>query len=770
MTSKDVDVEEMSSSTGGKRPNTPAHNQTANVAPYRQHIASETGKGSRPTTGVSTRVSSFVRTKIAPLRNTRAYGVAQHLWTRFCSVWAKRPQSSLLLYALVFVVLNASAVLLLQWSAFTEPTYGPDEVVDENIRAANSVAGRLTSFVSQIWLHQQYQFILNFLLLAVIYAIITLIINRFWLASGIFGILMTIAAVANKSKMIARNEPIIPADLSFLMSGNAGEVVSFIPTESVAFVQRTIRRLIWLSVVCVILYVLDRRKAIIPSAWKPSRFTRGLIIGTVTMLLAIAISIGLIVSFAWNLSNVGSWSNRIATKLSDSPKLWAARADAATNGPLVNFLRLSHVTIMEKPDEYNQQTMERLAAKYRGIASDINSTRTRNLTDNTVIMVLSETFSDPTRIPGVSLVHDPMPNIRAIENTNTSGLALSTGYGGGTANLEYQSLTGLSMASFNPSLATAYQQLTPNQKKVFTFNQLWNSPDDNSASVAIHPYSHATYLRANNYKKFQFGTFYSADGENQISCPGIDNSSYASDQCAYQNVLDTVRGDSSTQFVQLITMQNHMPYDNWYNDNEFAQAEIPASDRYNNDTLATYAKGVELTDTFTADFLDQLNSIDKPITVIFYGDHLPGIYNPINGGEEPDPLTLHETDYFIWSNAATYASEPLPAAQTGQFSSSNYFMAQTTEHLGARVSPYLAFLEQMHEAVPAISVPMDAIPNFATVDDSNSPTYLNTDGTIAGAGEFSDGTLELLEDYRLIQYDQTAGKHYLDDTDFMKLP
>ncbi|KFJ07432.1 LTA synthase family protein [Bifidobacterium tsurumiense] len=727
-----------------------AENASASRSPFKRLIANIVQKSVR-------------------LRSSRFASWAIRIWKTLCGLWSRRPKFSLLVYGIVFLGLTSGAVLFLQWSMYQEPNYPPDTVVDEQTRAANSVAGRLTSFVSQIWLHRQYQFILNFLLLALIYAIIILIINRFWLASGIFGTLVTIAAVANKSKMLARNEPIIPADLSFLMSGNAGEVVSFIPTESAAFVQQTIYCLIWLSVICLVLYVLDRRKAVIPSAWKPSRFTTGLIIGTVTRVLAIVTSIGLIVSFAWNLSNVGSWANRVATKLSDFPILWTTRADAETNGPLVSFLRLSHVTIMDKPDEYNQQTMERLAAKYRGIAADINTTRNRNLTDNTVIMVLSETFSDPTRIPGVSLAHDPMPNIRAIENTTTSGLALSTGYGGGTANLEYQSLTGLSMASFNPSLATAYQQLTPNQKKVFTFNQLWNSPGDNSASVAIHPYSHTAYLRANNYKKFQFSKFYTTDGENQISCPSIDNSTYASDQCAYQNALDVVRDGSSTQFVQLITMQNHMPYANWYNDNEFAQAEVPASDRYNNDTLATYAKGVEYTDTFTADFLDQLNSIDKPITVIFYGDHLPGIYNPVNGSEEPDPLTLHETDYFIWSNAATYASEPLPAAQTGQFTSSNYFMAQTTEHLGARVSPYLAFLEQMHEAVPAISVPMNAIPNVATADDSNSPTYLNADGTIASAGELSDGTLELLEDYKLIQYDQTAGKHYLDDTDFMKL-
>lgn len=47
------------------------------------------------------------------------------------------------------------------------------------------------------------------------------------------------------------------------------------------------------------------------------------------------------------------------------------------------------------------------------------------MTDNTVIMMLSETFSDPTRVPGVSFSEDPIPNIRQIKTQTTSGLMLS---------------------------------------------------------------------------------------------------------------------------------------------------------------------------------------------------------------------------------------------------------------------------------------------------------------------------------------------------------
>lgn len=112
-------------------------------------------------------------------RNLYTHIKSSRLWNCLRTLWTKRPKSSLLLYALVFLLITTAAVLLLQWSVYQEPSYAPDAVVDENTRAANSIIGQLTSFVTQIWLHHQYQFVLNYLILAVVYAIIILVINRF---------------------------------------------------------------------------------------------------------------------------------------------------------------------------------------------------------------------------------------------------------------------------------------------------------------------------------------------------------------------------------------------------------------------------------------------------------------------------------------------------------------------------------------------------------------------------------------------------------------
>ena len=129
----------------------------------------------------------------------------------------------------------------------------------------------------------------------------------------------------------------------------------------------------------------------------------------------------------------------------------------------------------------------------------------------------------------------------------------------------------------------------------------------------------------------------------------IDSNPYISDSSAYQDIVDLIKDDKSgtPQFLQLVTMQNHTPYNDWYEDNEFKEAntstELSGWERDNSDT---YAKGVNYTDTATADFLNKLNEIDQPITVVFYGDHLPGILSNSFDDSNND-LPLHETDYLF---------------------------------------------------------------------------------------------------------------------------
>lgn len=674
------------------------------------------------------------------------------------AVWVKRPKCPYTLYIVIMALMTAAATIFIQWGMYTEPTYDDANAVDATTKILNSVNGQLTKFVSQMWLEGKLNWLLNFCALGMIYLVLVFILNRFWVATAVFAIVMSSFAVANSIKVQLRNEPVIPSDLSFLSSGNGGEITSFVPKGSQTLVDSTITMLIWLTAICLIIQFVDGRRCVIPFHWwHPFRNVKT-IIGNLTRFVAVTTSVALLWSFTWNLGANGSWSYNWAKNLGDDPILWSTITDATYNGAPISFLRLAHAKTMEKPEDYNKENMSELAERYSKKAEKTNQTRTSNLTDNTVIMVLSESFSDPTRVPGIILTEDPMPNIRSIKDSTTSGLMLSPSIGGGTANIEYQALTGLSLALFDDSMQSPYQELVPHQKAPYTFNQMWNTRYGQSGSVAFHPFSKNMYLRDANYKKFGFNHFYTEDSKPPIIYQDrIDSSPYVSDAASYQNVIYAIRTSNHSQFIQLTTMQNHAPYNDYYTNNQFKEADIstlPDDEKYNIDN---YTKGINLTDQATANFLGQLNTINKPITVIFYGDHLPGVYSTAMG-DKNNTLPLHETDYFIWSNQASASTTTkLDSSSTG-FVSSNYFAALAATHMNAKVSPYLEMLTEMHAAIPALSRLNS--PNTLWNDGSGT-AYLDTSGNRINYKTLSEKTRALLRDYRLVQYDMTKGKRYL---------
>ncbi|MBT1182299.1 sulfatase-like hydrolase/transferase [Bifidobacterium sp. CP2] len=696
----------------------------------------------------------------------RAVAVTAPIVKAIVATWRKRPKCPYTLYALVLALVDAASVMFIQWGMYSEPTYDDPNSVDETTKLLNSVRGQLTRFVAQMWMEQRYVWLLNFAALAMIYLVLVFLFNRFWVATAVFAIITSSFAVANSIKLQLRNEPIIPSDLSFLSSGNGGEISSFIPKDSEALVQGTITMLVWLTVACLVIQFLDGRRCVIPFHWwRPFRNVKT-IIGNLTRFVALGASVALLLSFAGNLGSPGAWSYEWAQSMGDSPRLYNAAEDANVNGPTVNFLRLSRPKIMDKPDGYSKDAMEAIAAKYAKQAKAVNKTRANEMTDSTVIMILSETFSDPTRVPGITMLEDPMPNIRGIKNATTSGLMLSPGYGGGTANIEYQTLTGLDLALFDDSMQSMYQELVPHQKSPYSFNQIWNQRYGKTGSTAFHPYYKNMYLRDANYKRFGFNKFYTLDSTPAITHQDlVDNSPFVSDAASYQNVIDQINAETHPQFVQLVTMQNHMPYSGWYNDNQFDWANVSENlsddERYQ---INTYAKGVSITDQSTADFLNQLNAMDKPVTVIFYGDHLPGIYQTASQSPDND-LALHQSDWFIWSNQASVSANVKldPAATSSNVTSPNYFMELASEHMNAKVSPYLAFLAAARMQEPAFERLVLGAGGFST---DTSTTYLDANGGVVKPRKFDAKTKRLMREYRLIQYDMTAGKNYLADTSF----
>ena len=651
-------------------------------------------------------------------------------------------------YGVLFVIFDIIVVTALEVGVSSSST---------RVQLSSPTVG--FGFVSKMWADGNFVFVLNVILVALLYLMLLMLFNRFWTASIVILAVGIIVAAIEHFKVKIRYEAILPADLGFLGS-NTGNMLTFIPAGAHVTILVALGAFAVLLALILVLRHFDGRKG------RMIR-TDNLSLNLTSRLILLLLPILVFALYCIHVSTTDSLANKFSRALGDTPSMWDSVYDAQRNGPLVAFTRQLNPKIMDKPSNYSEETMKKVAARYQKEAETINASRTNNLTDSTVVYVLSESFSDPSRVPGLKTNKDSMLNIRKIKAGTTSGLMLSSGYGGGTANLEYMGLSGLSMANFESSLSSPYQQLVPSQHWTPTINQLWGAPVN---SLGYHPYESSMYSRATNYKKFGFSHFYTLTGPDVIKYQDkIDESPYVSDKSSYDSALEGIKSGKTNKFIQIITMQNHMPYHEWYENNDYT-AESTTGTPLGDDeqqSIETYQKGVEITDQATQEFLNELDALDKPVTVVFYGDHLPGIYSSASE-DGNNSLALHLTDYFIWSNKAS--SSQGNKASDAAYSSPNFFVAQAADHMNAKVSPYLAFLTEMHSKIAAMEPPVvNKIQGWDRIPEGQN-IYLDQNGNPMSTDDFDKETKQLLADYKLIQYDITAGKNYLKDTDFMTLP
>lgn len=651
-------------------------------------------------------------------------------------------------YGVLFVIFDIIVVTALEVGVSSSST---------RVQLSSPTVG--FGFVSKMWTDGNFVFVLNVILVALLYLMLLMLFNRFWTASIVILAVGIIVAAIEHFKVEIRYEAILPADLGFL-GPNTGNMLTFIPAGAHVTILVALGAFAVLLALILVLRHFDGRKG------RMIR-TDNLSLNLTSRLILLLLPILVFALYCIHVSTTDSLANKFSRALGDTPSMWDSVYDAQRNGPLVAFTRQLTPKIMDKPSNYSEETMKKVAARYQKEAETINASRTNNLTDSTVVYVLSESFSDPSRVPGLKTNKDSMPNIRKIKAGTTSGLMLSSGYGGGTANLEYMGLSGLSMANFESSLSSPYQQLVPSQHWTPTINQLWGAPVN---SLGYHPYESSMYSRATNYKKFGFSHFYTLTGPDVIKYQDkIDESPYVSDKSSYDSALEGIKSGKTNKFIQIITMQNHMPYHEWYENNDYT-AESTTGTPLGDDeqqSIETYQKGVEITDQATQEFLNELDALDKPVTVVFYGDHLPGIYSSASE-DDNNSLALHLTDYFIWSNKAS--SSQGNKASDAAYSSPNFFVAQAADHMNAKVSPYLAFLTEMHSKIAAMEPPVvNKIQGWDRIPEGQN-IYLDQNGNPMSTDDFDKETKQLLADYKLIQYDITAGKNYLKDTDFMTLP
>jgi phosphoglycerol transferase MdoB-like AlkP superfamily enzyme len=578
-----------------------------------------------------------------------------------------------------------------------------------------------------IIIHREFIIFINIGILLAIFGIVWTLINRYWYALMITVAAYAIWLMASFIKIDFRAEPILPSDMSMITS--VSELLDMVSTP---LIIGAVVGIIILAVVAIFIQHHDKSK--LHLNWK----LRG------TILLISLLSLG---SF-FTANHAATPVALLLADVQDKPYFFAQLRGAKLNGTLLQFANNVDVTVMDEPSGYSKAKMAELAKKYQLEADTINKHRSNsNMKKQTVIFNLSESFSDPARVPNLKVNGDPIPYIRQTKENNPSGLMLTSGYGGGTANIEYQTLTGMAINNFSPTLPTPYSQLVPYQKTAPAFTDLFDY------KVGIHPFSANLYSRKAVYKKFGFDKFYHlVDGDKITYKNKIGKSPYISDESAYQQTLKVLNEHPGGQFINLVTMQNHMPFDDYYSKNDFSVTGTAYTDNSHKQQIENYTQGIHYTDQALKQFIAKIDQMDRPITLIWYGDHLPGLYN--GNSLQKYGLTMHETDYFVYSNKySRQQSNDLPKTK---IVSPNNFSAMALYKMNMKVSPYYALQTKVYTDLPAMS--LDSFNSSKNSAHGSDSEFVGENGKVIN--NLTKHQKQLMHDYELLQYDITAGKQY----------
>lgn len=557
------------------------------------------------------------------------------------------------------------------------------------------------------------KFILGSLVLLLFLLFLCSLAGSFALGSFLYAITIGILGFANYQKMFYRSEPIYPDDLKMITEfGLLREMIGTVPF------------LFIILVAAVGLFFFGR--AIYKSRLLSKKMQIIRITGfVVTLLLLIYVS------------NFNS-QNNLLRKAYDRTALWipySQKMNYYNTGFMGGFLYNLKVEAMDKPDNYSKKTIEEITTKYTDTIQESNAD-TQEEQPN-IIFVMSESFSDPQNLTGVTVNKDPLKDYYDIAKTTYSGKMLSQNYGGGTANIEFEALTSFSMELFNPQMTTPYTMLIPKMTEIPSIVSLLKGQD--YQATAIHPYNTTMYKRKDVYKTFGFDRFISED--TMTYKEKKQKNPYISDESAYKEVLDLLKGENEPQFVHLVTMQTHMPYSDKYPTTEYSSQSLgnkTAIDRYMQDV----AYSSEALKQFTTDLKD----VKRRTLVVFWGDHLPSIYSDKIKADN-DEVHMHETEFLMYDNQEKLSGRNTHDALISPF----YFAPTLFEQSNIQMTGFYQLLSELEKQIPAFEK------GFYYKDKQWSKTL-----------SLNKTQQDLYDDYRLIQYDIVSGENYSLNTDFFK--
>ena len=292
-------------------------------------------------------------------------------------------------------------------------------------------------------------------------------------------------------------------------------------------------------------------------------------------------------------------------------------------------------TGISEPNSYNGYTMSKITQNGKLTESSTSREEMPN-----IITIQLESFFDVYEAEFFETSMDPIPTFHYLMDNYSSGYCKVPSVGAGTANTEFEVLTGMSMRYFGPGeypykTIAKYQPMESAATALKAFGY---------GAHALHNNGGNFYSRADVFNMMGFDSYTSKEFMNVLQ---YTENGWAKDNILTQHILNAMDSTEQQDFVFCISVEGHGDYpEEPVIENPLIQV-TGMEDEGKTNSWEYFVNHLYETDKFIADLIAQLEQRGEPTVLVLYGDHLPTM------GLEASDLTsryLFNTNYVIWDN------------------------------------------------------------------------------------------------------------------------
>lgn len=292
---------------------------------------------------------------------------------------------------------------------------------------------------------------------------------------------------------------------------------------------------------------------------------------------------------------------------------------------------------MSKPENYSEDNIDAITASVNAGETTVTEGDEPN-----IVVVLLESFIDPTEVNFLQLSEDPIPNFRNLYENYSSGYLTVPVVGAGTANTEFEVLTGMSMQYFG----TGEYPYKTTLKETDCESIASDLSSIGYGTHVVHNNGGNFYSRANAFSMMGFDTFTSKELMNIQEYTPLGD--WPTDNILINETKKAMDATpNQSDFVYTITVQGHGDYPT---EKIIENPEIIVSGAATpeaNNQWEYYVNEIHEVDKFIGNLIDMLSKRDEKTILVLFGDHLPTM-----GLEDTDMKSgdIFKTKYATWNN------------------------------------------------------------------------------------------------------------------------